>query len=110
MSILHLTTTVDIHVLLTCYCGPMKGWRVPKDLLRLVLEYASILRVGRHTLRFEIYFPTNVKCPTKKGHKAKKKGGGGRKRWMAAVMKEYRKNKSGGLGAAMRRAKQKYKK
>ena len=30
-------------------------------------------------------------------------------RWMTAVMKEYRKNKSAGLKAAMRRAKRKYK-
>ena len=33
-----------------------------------------------------------------------------RSRWMKAVMVEYRKNKSGGLSGAMRRAKQKYRK
>ena len=29
--------------------------------------------------------------------------------WMRAVMKEYRKNKRGGLSAAMKRARRKYK-
>lgn len=30
-------------------------------------------------------------------------------KWMTAVMKEYRKNKKGGLKGAMKRAKKKYK-
>jgi len=46
---------------------------------------------------------------TKKAKKSTKKKGG-RGKWMAHVMKEYRKNKSGGLKAAMRRAKKSYKK
>jgi hypothetical protein len=37
--------------------------------------------------------------------KAKKSGS---KRWMTAVMAEYRKNKKGGLKAAMKRAKKSY--
>ena len=47
--------------------------------------------------------------PHKRKRKARKRGGG-RSRWMAAVMKEYRKNISGGLSGAMRRAKKSYKK
>ena len=31
-------------------------------------------------------------------------------KWMTAVMKEYRKNKKGGLSGAMKRARRKYKK
>ena len=73
MRILHMTTSVDVTVLLTCYCGPIEGWQLPRELLRLVLEFASLLRVGRHTMLFEIYLPTKVKCPTKKVIKLRRK-------------------------------------
>ncbi len=46
-------------------------------------------------------------------HKKKSKKsckGKGKRGWMACVMKEYRKNKKGGLKVAMRRAKKKWKK
>ncbi len=51
--------------------------------------------------------------PRKKrvARKTKKKGRKRPKsRWMKAVMVEYRRNKSGGLSGAMRRAKKNYKK
>ena len=41
----------------------------------------------------------------KRGGGKKKKSTGGKGKWMTAVMKEYRKNKKAGLGAAMRKAK-----
>ena len=44
--------------------------------------------------------------PKKKA--AKKKGT--KKKWMVAVMVEYRKNKKAGLSAAMKRAKKKWRK
>jgi len=40
----------------------------------------------------------------------KKSTKGGSKRWMSVVMAEYRKNKKGGLKAAMKRAKKRYRK
>ncbi len=46
--------------------------------------------------------------PRKTKKATKKKGGRGK--WMAHVMRVYRKNKKGGLKAAMRRAKKSYKK
>ena len=45
--------------------------------------------------------PHKKKCPKKS--KAK----GGKKKWMALVMREYRKNRKGGLAAAMKAAKKK---
>jgi len=44
-------------------------------------------------------------CP-KRGKKKRKAGN----RWMKHVMKEYRRNKKGGLSAALRRAKKTYRK
>ena len=43
--------------------------------------------------------------PKKKCAKKGKKGG--KKAWMALVMREYRKNRKGGLAAAMKAAKKK---
>ena len=48
------------------------------------------------------------RCPKKKGAR-KKKGRRKASRWLSAVRREYRKNKAGGLAAAMRRAKKTYK-
>ena len=47
------------------------------------------------------------RCPPKKGKR--KKGRRKASRWLAAVRREYRKNKAGGLAAAMKRAKKTYK-
>ena len=47
--------------------------------------------------------PHKKKCPKKKGSRKT----GGKKAWMALVMREYRKNRKGGLAAAMKAAKKK---
>ncbi len=47
--------------------------------------------------------PHKKKCP-------KKKKTGGKKKWMALVMREYRKNRKAGLSGAMKAAKKKRRK
>ena len=113
MRILHMTENLQVHDILICFCGPTNQWKYPQIILRLCLEFAGLLRVGRHTILFEIYLPSKLKCHERKrvARKTKRKGRKRpRSRWMKAVMVEYRKNKSGGLSGAMRRANTKYRK
>ena len=44
----------SIDELLTTFCGPIEGWKLPKDLILLILELSDIARIGVRSLRFTI--------------------------------------------------------
>ena len=66
---------------------------LPKDLFFIVLEFANLAQIGSRMLCFTVFFP----------HLVKRKN-------VKVVMREYRRNKKGGLSGAMRRARRTYKK
>jgi len=67
MRILHMTEKLEVRDIIICFCGPIQQWKYPQIIMRLCLEFAGLLRVGRHTLLFEIYLPSKLKCRERKG-------------------------------------------
>ena len=104
-----------LHEVLTVFCGPTDERTLPDDLLRLILTISGHIKFALQAIRFNIFFPPieykaclNAVRRKREGKKLLKEGKASR--WMAAVKREYRKNKKGGLAAAMNRAKKTYRK